>query len=360
MFSRRRPRVRLLLPLLGAVSSISGDIAFAELDDSSNAQGSPVITAASAQIEESDSSTGLGSPVIVCSFPTTGDDHDSSLGAGTTVVVATIAFSEEADTSTGTISQPLPSVTGTMQFSEGDDICFMIDVRCDPAEIAEYIWPWVVAGLIDQYAAAATAANVGANAMTFDELYEEVIKVTKRPELEAETILAIKRATLLLHSSDNYARDLIIGSYTLPVAGYAASIELNQFPRLRTFSWVREKTLTGNTGEEIMLDPLDSDMIFDEYLVEKTNYFYVAGAVLNVKCSNVLSAIDYAYFALPSTVYETYNSWIAEQYPYAIVDEAASSIFKLIGKDDEASRYKEASRENIQYLRQNYVGSKGR
>ena len=43
---------------------------------------------------------------------------------------------------------------------------------------------------------------------TYQELYDDVVTITKRPDLAAETALAIRAATLKLHQSDFYFKDL--------------------------------------------------------------------------------------------------------------------------------------------------------
>ena len=43
---------------------------------------------------------------------------------------------------------------------------------------------------------------------TFSDLFDSVVTVTKRPDLVAETTLALKRAIIKEHSAIDYPRDL--------------------------------------------------------------------------------------------------------------------------------------------------------
>jgi hypothetical protein len=54
-----------------------------------------------------------------------------------------------------------------------------------------------------------------------------------------------------------------------------------------------------------------------------------------------------------------YNSWIAKDHPYAIVFDAAATVFKAVGKDDEASAYRTMIPEQIAMLRASGINAQG-
>jgi hypothetical protein len=64
----------------------------------------------------------------------------------------------------------------------------------------------------------------------------------------------------------------------------------------------------------------------------------------------------YQYPELPAQSSGEITSWIADQYPDCIIEEAAGTVFKMIGKDDEHNRYQVLFQENITILRTTDVG----
>ena len=50
-----------------------------------------------------------------------------------------------------------------------------------------------------------------------------------------------------------------------------------------------------------------------------------------------------------------FSSWIADDHPYAIITDAAASVFKTIGQDEKAAYFKQDVVEQIALLRQNNI-----
>src|SRR4051812_3068676 len=74
----------------------------------------------------------------------------------------------------------------------------------------------------------------------FDSLLASVIVLTNRPDLEAETELALRTATTSAHHSDFYARDLSTQLVQLPNASYSTQLDIsNLFPRMRGVDSIR-------------------------------------------------------------------------------------------------------------------------
>lgn len=185
---------------------------------------------------------------------------------------------------------------------------------------------------------------------TLNDLITSVYAITKRPDLVAETTLAIKRATLQEHRAIDYPRDLVLlAPVTLTQAApnlYRYQLDLvslGLYPLCRKIKIIREIDATPdkawNTFEgywgEIEFTEVAPDNIFDGYKRERSNYYYRVGNTLNMVATRQVENVAIYYYSDPVTTAEGYSSWIADMYDYAIYTAAAAEIFRIIGKDGE-------------------------
>jgi hypothetical protein len=87
------------------------------------------------------------------------------------------------------------------------------------------------------------------------------------------------------------------------------------------------------------LEILDPDDILDNYGMEKTDVAYGVGSSIMIKSSTSLSQALFGWYEFPDVREATFNSWIAEKYPYAIVYDAASAILSKGGSNEESRKY---------------------
>lgn len=188
----------------------------------------------------------------------------------------------------------------------------------------------------------------------FDDLIsgvDGVYNITNRSDLVAETALAVRQATLRIHRSALFPRDVVEGllpltalfNYQLDIATY--------FPRYRQFSYLRPYIQASSSPASFLIEFMRPDAIFDEYGTEKINIGYIAGNNLNIKLgptsptqqSSVgaasYDAFLYGYYANPVlSPNAAYESWIARENPGVIVLDAACLVFRMIGYEEAASR----------------------
>lgn len=191
------------------------------------------------------------------------------------------------------------------------------------------------------------------------DLQATVYTITNRPELVSETLVAIKKATLKAHNSETYARDLVevsvTGASLVSVSSsdfrYQIAIGSSPISRFRRIAYLREiPTATGPYGLVKQYRFLEADSIFDSYNVEHTDYAYLAGATINLRTQVLTTGVKVGYYQYPDVTDAGFNSWIADLYPAAITDDAAATVFKMIGKDDEETRYRQLAAENYHIL----------
>lgn len=197
---------------------------------------------------------------------------------------------------------------------------------------------------------------------TLDSLADDVYVLTNRPDLERETKVALRKAIFKFHSAETFKRDLKVQRLQMSLyprltpEEFRWSIDLSTFERFRRPKFLRTPVITGST---IVFDEIAPDDLFDSYGYENPNYFYVAGSALVLKSCMDHDYLDFGYYQYPELPAQSsgeITSWIADQYPDCIIEEAAGTVFKMIGKDDEHNRYQVLFQENITILRTTDVG----
>lgn len=215
-------------------------------------------------------------------------------------------------------------------------------------------------------------------------LATDVHTITNRPDLVSETIRALRKAINKLHSAETFPRDLTrvrlqMALYS-PVQPdqYRWAFDLSDadlFPRFRRLYSLNYPTdlipPTSNVPaplidgwaslgpERRQVNIVSVDNLFDSYRDERYQYAYIAGMSMQVKLSWAMDYLDVWYYMwpqIPSDPEDTIQSWICDQFPDAVVDEACADVFKMIGKDDESALYRQLFNENLAMLKTSVVG----
>lgn len=179
--------------------------------------------------------------------------------------------------------------------------------------------------------------------MTLSELIAEVYTLTNRPDLVAQTLSAVRAATLKIHQSDYYYKDLFETGISFPSAEYLQQIEFrNLIPHWRAFKYLRKTDVTG-TQQGVLIELIQPEVVLDSYGINRGDVCYVAGAVIQVRSTTQLQYALLGCYVNPNITELGYNSWVALDHPYAIVYEAASTVFKMIGDTDQFAAYSQLS-----------------
>ena len=195
--------------------------------------------------------------------------------------------------------------------------------------------------------------------MTLADLVQEVYNITGRPDRVAETLSAIKAATLKAHQSDFYWKDLFEAGLDLGVEAFVQNFDYRSVvPRWRALKYLRKfDTTTGVPGTE--LDVIVPEQVFDAYKVQKQDVCYSAGAYIQINSSTAQRYYILGCYINPDITDSGFSSWIAVDHPYAIVYDAAATVFKAIGKDEETSAYRTLVAEQIAMLKMSNVEGVG-
>lgn len=177
--------------------------------------------------------------------------------------------------------------------------------------------------------------------MNFTEIYNEVLIITKRPDLDARTRQAIRSATIKAHHSDFYYKDIVEVPVQFTEPFYLQSfLPTEVVPNFRMVKYVRLWN-GGNDGDVgVFLDPIQIENSLDLYQQKKTNVFYMAGQLLQIRGACTVDKVLFGCYVDPIILPEAnYSSWIAVSQPYAIVYEAARQVFKSISYTEQANEY---------------------
>lgn len=186
--------------------------------------------------------------------------------------------------------------------------------------------------------------------MTLTELCNEVAGLTIRPDLVATTIKSqVKAATLRAHARVDYWRDLEQDQITFASSAYIQQLPVSGLPRFKKFSYVRiwdpsgldplTQAQTGAPG--LFFDILnDPNQVLNDYKLEKPRVVYAAAGNLNFRSNTTFKYVLLGWFRGPIISPEVnYRSWIAEEFPYAIIFDAARAVMKTIGWDEQSRAY---------------------
>ena len=195
--------------------------------------------------------------------------------------------------------------------------------------------------------------------MTFDELKEEIFLITNRRDLVAETESGIKAATLKAHKTDFYSKDIFEIGVEFDSADFRQSFDYISFlSNFRSFKYFR-RVEDENDDLGKFFDIITPDEVLDDYGCNRNDIAYVAGRVLEIRSSVEFSKALLGAYVLPIVRKADYLSWVAEQFPFAIIHEAARRVFRAIGNLDEANAQAQFVAEEYSELRASALADVG-
>lgn len=196
---------------------------------------------------------------------------------------------------------------------------------------------------------------------TLAELLTDVYKITKRPDLVDMTTLAVKSATLKAHHSDFYPKDLFETAIQWNPVAYTQSLDYKAIvPKWRAFKYLRKFDYTTPPGEAgKFFEIITPEEVLDKYQIQREDVCYLAGAQLEIKSSTEDEYMLLGCYVHPTITDAGYSSWVADEYPFAIIYAAAADVFKQIGFDEQAARIDRQVMEQLMLLRNSNVLAQG-
>lgn len=172
--------------------------------------------------------------------------------------------------------------------------------------------------------------------MNFAEIRAEVLNLTKRPDLTTQTNSAITSATLKAHQSNFYYKDIVEVAVEFGTSQNIQNfLPTDVLPRFRKAKYIRQWYGDATTGQPgAFFTPIQIENSLDAYNYIRTDVFYMAGQLLQIRGTNAVNRILFGAYQHPQATETGYNSWIANELPYAIIYEAARIIFLSIGQQE--------------------------
>lgn len=187
--------------------------------------------------------------------------------------------------------------------------------------------------------------------MTLEELKTAVMLITSRPDLEDQTLQAIKAATLKAHSRDYWRRDLKEVMLQFDSAEYLQAFDVyDLLPKFRAINYVRKQY-----GE--LFEIIEPVQVFDYFKSERLNVAYLAGTRINLKSGTPFSVVHFGYYEHPDVTEASWNSWIAEEFPYAIIYGAAATLSLIIGHQETVAALEAKAREEFLIMQRTAISA---
>ena len=187
------------------------------------------------------------------------------------------------------------------------------------------------------------------------QLASDVYTLTSRSDLVAETGMAIRAATLKAHQSDYYYKDLYETAVQFDTSDYQQVLQYKQLlPLWRALKYLR-KYDNVNLAPGEFLNIVSIDTTQDAYRLNKEDIAYVAGTQINIRSRDLQQYYLLGCYLNPDVTPGGYNSWIADDHPFAIIYEAARSIFAMIGFQEQAAGMNQLVAEQYQILKSEIV-----
>lgn len=194
---------------------------------------------------------------------------------------------------------------------------------------------------------------------TLAQLTADVYSLTNRPDLVAETNLAIRSATLTVHQREFYFRDLFETGIQFSLPNFIQSFEPKVlFPLFRSIKYLRKYDSVGNTPSNF-LNLITPDQVFDDYGIDYVNVYYGAGAEIQIKMDTQEQFMLFGCYLNPNVTLDHYNSWIADDYPFAIVYAATAQVYKTLGADVQSNNYAALASNQLTLLDTNNIVANG-
>ena len=159
---------------------------------------------------------------------------------------------------------------------------------------------------------------------TLASLSASVQTILKRPDLAADVTLHLQNSLLKALFETNF-------SFASPATQYSLDYK-SLIPRFKTIKYL-------NTVDSVNLltlrplTPIPVEKFIDGYSYIRDYVFYLAGSNIQIRVSDQAQ-----YFGLGCYLYPDVTlvapSWIADEFPFAIIYETLRTLYKILGYDE--------------------------
>lgn len=166
---------------------------------------------------------------------------------------------------------------------------------------------------------------------TWNEMLEEVLAVTVRPDLVTESGIALRKAVRATHASGRFWKDLAVVTASPLAVAQVQSIDLSiHAPRFRQVAYV-----SSVATPDFYLNPITIDELLDFDGIARSNSYWGLGNTFQVRAAVPETSYTFAYYRYP-TVFPTaaFDSWVAENFSDLLVCKAAGFLCGIVGEQE--------------------------
>lgn len=171
---------------------------------------------------------------------------------------------------------------------------------------------------------------------TLASLTQDIYAVTKRPDLASATQLHLKNALIKAHSADFFERDVFETNFQFATAASIYQLDYKALiPRFRSMKYL---TVVDPVNLLFVreIDGIPVKKFRDGYGYIRTDVYYLAGSQIQIRLSDTAQVFGLGCYLYPDTTLAS-PSWIADEFPFAIIYEAARTLFRTIGYDEQSA-----------------------
>jgi hypothetical protein len=179
---------------------------------------------------------------------------------------------------------------------------------------------------------------------------------TNRPEMTAETDIAIRKSVRAAHKAGTFWRDLVTVNLINQPTDQTQSIDLTaNAPNFRQMALVKP------TGVDLQYNPIGIRELLDQDGYPRADIYYVVGNTLNIRANAPTSSISLTYYRMPVlNPISGLDSWIADLYQDLIICDAAASILAMVGEPEVKDRVEKIAASILEDLIEDNTEAVGR
>ena len=187
----------------------------------------------------------------------------------------------------------------------------------------------------------------------YTDIKADVITWTNRPNLTAETDIAIRQAVRAAHKAGSWWRDLVSLPLTAKPTTKVQQLDLSVLaPDFRNISFVKPTDVIDQFYDEVSITDL-----MDQDGYGRQDIYYGVGNFLMIRAVAPVANITLMYYKnWTLTPITALDSWIATLHPDLISLWAAAAILAAIGEQEVKSRVDALAKLELEALRQDSVG----
>ena len=192
--------------------------------------------------------------------------------------------------------------------------------------------------------------------MTQDQLVHEVLGIVNRPDLDTFIRSMVRASILKAHQRDYYYKDIVESGVKFEEPKIIQNFDPKNIfgPGFRKIKYVRRWLYDASSpslgAPGPLLEPIEIREVIDEYNNQRSDVFYMAGQLVQMRSHHGIQYCLTGAYVLPNVIPNEVDSWICREYPYYIIHEAAASVLAKTGKEKDASFQKGLANEFYEIL----------